>query len=97
MDRHKKNSKKKGLDFEKKIERTINSGALNFDKGDLKSDKYLIECKWTSKRGFRITTKLLKKIWNEALDSGKLPRLIVGIKNIEEEWILDISINKEIR
>ena len=97
MDRHKKNSKKKGLDFEKKIERTINSGALSFDKGDLKSDKYLVDCKFTEKKGFRITHKMLEKIWNEALESNKLPRLIIGIKGVDYEWILDVSINRKIK
>ncbi len=97
MKRHKKNSKKIGNDFEKKIERTINSGALNFDKGDLKSDKYLVDCKYTSKKGFRITHKILQKIWNEAMDSNKLPRLIIGIKGVDYEWTLDVSINKEVR
>jgi len=90
-------SKEKGSKFEKKIERTINSGALWFDKGDLKSDEYLIDCKYTEKKGFRITHKMLEKIWNEALESNKLPRLIIGIKGIDYEWTLGVTINKEVR
>ena len=91
----KKSSKKIGLDFEKKVERCINSGSFFFDKGDLKTDDYLIECKYTQKGSFRITKKILKKIWNEALDSNKLPKLIVGIEDENFSWILDINIKTE--
>ena len=86
--------KNKGRKFEKKVQKCINSGAFVFDKGDLKTNKYLIECKYTDKKGFRITTKILEKIWNEALESNKLPKLIVGIGDEDKEWILNITINR---
>jgi len=88
-------SKKIGNKFEEKVQKCINSGALWFDKGDLKVGDYLVECKYTEKKGYRITTKVLKKLWEEALDRNKLPALVVGIKDENETWILNVSITKE--
>jgi hypothetical protein len=88
-------SKKKGGQFEEKVKKCINSGSLWFDKGDLKTEDYLIECKYTEKKGFRITTKILKKLWEESLDRNKLPALVVGIKDENETWILNVQVQKE--
>lgn len=95
MKRKPKPNKKKGQDFEDKVQKTLNSGALWFDKGDLKDNDFVYECKFTEKKGFRITTKLLEKIWDEALDSCKLPRLVIGIEEEKCRWTLTININKE--
>jgi len=86
--------KNKGRKFEEKIQKCINSGALWFDKGDLKTEDYIIEIKFTEKKSFSITKKILQKIWNEALESNKLPKLIVGIKDGEKDWVLDITLNR---
>lgn len=86
--------KNKGRKFEDQCQKTINSGAF-FDKGDLKTEDYVIECKYTEKKGFRISTKILEKIWGEALDANKLPLLIVGIKDGTTQWNLKIELNKE--
>jgi hypothetical protein len=86
--------KNKGRKFEDQCQKTINSGAF-FDKGDLKTEDYVIECKFTEKKGFRISTKILEKIWGEALDANKLPLLIVGIKDGTTQWNLKIELNKE--
>jgi len=91
----KKSNKEKGTNFEKKVVQNINSGALWFNKGDLKTEDYCIECKFTEKKGYRITTNILKKIWEEALESNKLPLMIVGIKDENSTWNLQIQINKE--
>ena len=91
----KKSNKKKGMKFEKIVERTINSGALWFDKGDLKNDDYVIDCKMTDKKGFRITNVMLEKLWDEALNANKLPKLIIGIENEKYRWLLNVEINKE--
>ena len=97
LPKKKQKSKIKGSKFEDLVKKTINSGSLWFDKGDLKTDNYLIECKTTDKKGFRITHKLLKKIWDEALNANKLPAMIVGITNSDNPdyvWVLEIKINK---
>jgi len=73
------NVKRDGQKAEKKVRQTFNSGSLWFDKGDLQSDKYLIEVKYTSKKGFRITTKLLNKLIDEAYSVHKEPLLIIFV------------------
>lgn len=91
-------NKIKGQRFEDFVQKTINSGSLWFSKGDLSTQDYLIECKTTGKKGFRISHKLLKKIWDEALNTNKLPAMIVGITdqdNPDYVWILEIKINKK--
>lgn len=92
-----KPSKKKGQKFEKKVQKTINSGALSFDKGDLKTETHVIECKFTDKQSYRITAKTLQKIWNEAMDACKLPSMVVGIDGEGCRWMLTININKEVK
>jgi len=98
MKRQKKANKILGQDFEKKVQKTLNSGALPFDKGDLKTKDYVIECKCTEKKSYRISTKLLQKLWNEAYDANKLPLLIIGIQGEEgEKWMLHVKVEKEVK
>ena len=73
------NVKRQGQRAEKKARQTINSGSLWFDKGDLQTNKYLIEVKHTSKKGFRITTSLLEKLVDEAHSIHKDPLLVIYI------------------
>ena len=87
--------KNKGKKFEEKVQKCINSGSMWFDKGDLKTEDYLIECKFTEKKGFRISTKIIEKLWNEALERNKLPALIIGIKTEKETWLIKAVIEKE--
>ncbi len=89
--------KNKGKQFEKKVAQTINSGAMWFNKGDLQTKDYVIECKFTEKKGYRISTKLLNKLWKDALEANKLPLLTIGIKEGNELWVIKCQIEKEIR
>lgn len=89
--------KNKGRKFEDKVKNTLNSGALWFDKGDLKTADHVIECKFTEKKGYRITLKLLEKLWDESLSANKLPALIIGIKDNNITWMLKVKIEKEVR
>ena len=91
-----KTSKDKGNDFEKECQRTINSGAF-FKDHDLSMKNYVVECKFTEKKGFKITTQILDKLWNDALDASKLPLLLVGIKDENIQYNLRITINKEMK
>jgi len=97
MPKKNKSNKRKGQEFENKVQKTLNSGSLWFDKGDLKTDDYIIECKFTEKKGFRITTKLLQKLWEEALNACKLPFLTIGIEDEDEKcrWLLKVKIERE--
>ncbi len=90
-----KKSKKKGQDFEEKVQKCLNSGALIFDKGDLKTDEIIIECKYTEKLSYRITNKTLEKLWTDALENNKLPKLVIGIPRNEKEMFI-ISCNVEV-
>jgi hypothetical protein len=70
---------------------------LWFDKGDLKTSDYLIECKMTDQKAYRITAKLLEKLWYEALTANKLPVLVVGLRDKDIEWILNVHIERKIK
>lgn len=78
----------------KKVGRTVDSGRMWFDKGDLtlgtKYNNYCIEAKETDKKGFRVSKKLLDKLWEEALDNSKLPLIILRI----QDYKLTIQIGK---
>jgi hypothetical protein len=75
-------SKRIGNKGEKKVRQTIASGALWIDKGDISTDKCLIEVKTTQKKSFRLMYKTLEKIFNEAHSIGKEPALIIQIKDL---------------
>lgn len=54
--------------------RTANSGATTFQKGDVTSEDWLIECKTseTAKASFSIKREWLEKNKKEAFDTGKM-------------------------
>lgn len=92
----KKDQKKKGSKFEKKAIKSINSGGLWSSPLDIHYDKYCIEAKYTDLKGYRITTELLEKIWNQSLSMNKEPYLIIGIKrNDNQIFVLHCNINVE--
>lgn len=96
--KQKQKNKVKGLKFENLVQKTLNSGSLWFDKGDLKTEDHLIECKYTDKKGFSITNKILKKLWDEALGRNKLPALVIGItdeENPDMVWLLQVKIERK--
>lgn len=80
-----KSNKQKGNEFESKCKKTIGSGQFWFSKGDLQYKDYVIECKFTDKKGFRITLNILEKLWKEALEAQKEPILEIGIRRNENE------------
>lgn len=57
--------------------KTLNSGALDFDKGDMKTDMFLIESKATEKQSFSLKLSYLVKIAKEAYSVQKVPALTV--------------------
>lgn len=59
---------------------TAASGALWGMKGDVRSDKFLIECKTTEKSFYPVTTKVWEKIEDEAIkDHDRTPLLVVDL------------------
>jgi len=65
----------KSIKREKAAVRTINSGAHWIDKGDLKTEEYLIEHKMTEKKSISIDLEVVEKIFMEATLTGKTPIL----------------------
>jgi hypothetical protein len=88
-----KSNKSKGIKFENQVQKAINSGAVWFSPLDLDYNNYLVECKFTDRKGFRISLQLLEKLWNQALSMNKEPFLSVGIKRNEREvFIIDCNL-----
>jgi len=83
-------SQSKGKKFEDKCQKTINSGALWFQKGDLDYQGFCIDSKFTEKKGFRLTLTILEKLWNESLDVGKEPLIEIGIRR-DKNTIFKVS------
>lgn len=93
----KRTSKKIGMDFEEYFIKTINSGAF-FHDADAFSDSHVLEIKGTKKaKGFRITTKMLDKIWEEAFGNNKFPMFGIVIEDEKDIWALKIDINRKRR
>jgi len=70
--------------------RTPKSGGFWSFAGDVVTKDYLIDSKTTDKEGFRITSSMWTKLFNEALKSRKLPILsILLIKKGIELVVLD--------
>lgn len=81
-------SKIKGQKFENKVRMTIQSGSLLTDPADISyvdknNTRYCVESKFTDKKGFRITDKMVQKLWNQALDMQKIPKLVIGLPHPE--------------
>lgn len=61
--------------------RQIASGALHFAKGDIKTERYLIEDKITRGDSFTLTSALWDKIRKEALHARKRPLFRITLGN----------------
>ena len=63
---------------------TAASGALWGTKGDVRSDKYLIECKTTEKDYYTLTAKVWEKIQEEAIqDHMRIPLMVIDLKDTD--------------
>ena len=63
---------------------TAASGALWGMKGDVRSDKYLIECKTTEKDYYTLTAKVWEKIQEEAIqDHMRIPLMVIDLKDTD--------------
>tara|TARA_B100000809_G_C15104250_1_gene518104 strand:+ start:268 stop:615 length:348 start_codon:yes stop_codon:yes gene_type:complete len=68
------------------------SGAISGLKGDVITESFLIEHKFTEKGSFSITRGLLSKIVREAYGEGRVPLLCIKFDStpagLENEWVL---------
>ena len=68
--------------------RQARSGGLWNQKGDVRSAEWLIECKSTEQKGYRLTPELWKKIRSEAIKSGRKPLLSIELNDGTELCVL---------
>ena len=83
-----KTVKKRSQLQEKDVAKNLNaktvvaSGAMWNAKGDVRSGKFLIECKTTEKEYYSVSSKVWEKIEEEATkDHGRTPLLIIDIED----------------
>jgi hypothetical protein len=58
-------------------QRTPRSGGLWNKPGDVKCPEFLFDCKQTEKLGYSVTSRILQKIYREAILSSRTPALSV--------------------
>lgn len=59
------------------------SGSLWYAPGDVKTDKFLIDSKFTEKKSYSVSLKTWDKLFEEALFSFKIPMLSLQIQEKE--------------
>ena len=58
------------------------SGAKWAQKADVRTDRFLVECKTTSKDYYSLTAKVWEKIEEEAIrDHGRVPLMVIDLNN----------------
>ena len=84
----KRSPQEKGRDKERAFAKRIPRSGAGFYKGDWKTDEYLIECKSTEKKSFRLTLEVIDKITKEAINASRLPgiELLMGDYQIWINW-----------
>ena len=86
--RSQKQEKSVAKDFSAKT--VVASGALWGAKGDVRNDKFLIECKTTEKDYYTITNKVWEKIVEEALkDRMRTPLLIIDLQDRDRSVVFN--------
>jgi hypothetical protein len=71
-----------------KGKRTKQSGG-GYQKGDVKSDKFIIECKCTKFKSFSITERLLDKLEKDSFGSEKVPVICIDLEDGKRRfWVL---------
>ena len=78
--RSQKQEKSVAKDFNARV--TVASGALWGAKGDVRNDKFLIECKTTEKDYYSLTAKVWEKIEEEAVrDHMRIPLMVIDLED----------------
>ena len=66
--------------------RTAASGAFWSRKGDVRSEEFLLEHKWTGKKSFSLKAEVLEKIVKEAVLDGRLP--VFGFSLNDKNYVI---------
>ena len=97
----KSEGQKQSQKHEKRLEkvlggqRTAASGAFWSRKGDVRTDRLLVEHKWTGKKSFTLKSDVLEKIVLEAILDSRTPVLGISLNNnnyviLQEEDFLEL-------
>lgn len=79
--------KKVAKDLKGKV--TIASGALYFQKGDVRNDAYLVEAKTTSKSFYSLKKSIWEKVKKEAIkDSLRIPLMHIELNDGKQEFVI---------
>ena len=89
------NLKKASQKQEKKVAEELNantvvaSGAKWGSKGDVRSDRYLVECKMTQKPFYSLTKSTWEKIQKEATKDGlRIPMMCIDVEGCKYQFIV---------
>lgn len=75
-----KQEKRVAKDMNAKV--TVASGALSFQKADVRSELFLVECKTTAKPYYALTLKTWEKIENQAIKDGlRMPLMCIDLED----------------
>ena len=91
----KSHGQKQSQAHEKRLEkvlggsRTAASGAFWSRKGDVRSEKYLAEHKYTAAKSFSVKSSELQKVETEALLVGRVPIFCVSLGNRDYVILLE--------
>lgn len=67
----------------------VASGAMWGSKGDVRNDKYLIECKMTQKPFYSLTKSTWEKIEKEAIKDGlRIPMMCIDVEGCKYQFIV---------
>ena len=90
------NAKRRSQKQEKSVAKSFNakptiaSGAIWFQKGDVRSKAFLIECKTTLKSSYSVKVDVWEKIESEAIKDGlRTPLLIIDLEDKERFVVFD--------
>lgn len=64
------------------------SGATDYCKGDVKTDKWLIDCKYTSSTGYGLLLGTWNKISSWARNEGRLPCILLRVAGVRDKAIM---------
>lgn len=81
------NQQEKNLAAKLKGKRQIMSGALADARGDVELEEFLFDAKRTEKKSYVITSQLLRKMAQYALEKDKAPGLLLEFASIQEPYI----------
>lgn len=89
------NLKKASQKQEKKVAEELNantviaSGSMWGSKGDVRNDKYLIECKMTQRPFYSLTKSVWEKIQKEAIKDGlRIPMMCIDVDGGKYQFIV---------